>query len=62
MRTVLSIAAKDLRQRLRDRSAWVIVFLAPVLIAGLMALAFSSNAGLPRALMNTNSTSIVGVL
>ncbi|MFF1296330.1 MULTISPECIES: ABC transporter permease [unclassified Streptomyces] len=30
-------------QRLRDRSAWVIVFLAPVLISGLMAMAFSDN-------------------
>ncbi|MBN0042750.1 ABC transporter permease [Streptomyces actuosus] len=43
MRVVLSIAAKDLRQRLRDRSAWVIVFVAPVLIAGLMALAFGGD-------------------
>jgi len=40
---VLAIAAKDLRQRLRDRSAWVIVFLAPVLISALMALAFNDN-------------------
>ncbi|MDN3027813.1 ABC transporter permease [Streptomyces sp. S.PB5] len=44
MRVVLAIAAKDLRQRLRDRSAWVIVFLAPVLISGLMAMAFSNNS------------------
>ncbi|MDX3387215.1 ABC transporter permease [Streptomyces niveiscabiei] len=44
MRVVLVIVAKDLRQRLRDRSAWVIVFLAPVLISGLMALAFEHNA------------------
>ncbi|WP_367325301.1 ABC transporter permease [Streptomyces sp. HUAS ZL42] len=44
MRVVLAIAAKDLRQRLRDRSAWVIVFLAPVLISGLMAMAFSSSS------------------
>ncbi|MEU6379874.1 ABC transporter permease [Streptomyces sp. NPDC046909] len=43
MRVVLAIAAKDLRQRLRDRSAWVIVFLAPVLISALMALAFNNN-------------------
>ncbi|MGW2717713.1 ABC transporter permease [Streptomyces sp. NPDC001492] len=43
MRAVLAIAAKDLRQRLRDRSAWVIVFLAPVLISALMALAFNNN-------------------
>jgi len=41
---VLAIAAKDLRQRLRDRSAWVIVFLAPVLISALMALAFNNNS------------------
>ncbi|MEU6378765.1 ABC transporter permease [Streptomyces sp. NPDC046909] len=44
MRVVLAIAAKDLRQRLRDRSAWVIVFLAPVLISGLMAMAFNNNS------------------
>ncbi|MDT7839946.1 ABC transporter permease [Streptomyces justiciae] len=44
MRVVLAIAAKDLRQRLRDRSAWVIVFLAPVLISALMALAFNNNS------------------
>ena len=43
MSAVLAIAAKDLRQRLRDRSAWVIVFLAPVLISALMALAFNDN-------------------
>jgi ABC-2 type transport system permease protein len=43
VRVVLAIAAKDLRQRLRDRSAWVIVFLAPVLITALMALAFNNN-------------------
>jgi ABC-2 type transport system permease protein len=41
---VLAIAAKDLRQRMRDRSAWVIVFLAPVLISALMALAFNNNS------------------
>jgi ABC-2 type transport system permease protein len=44
VRVVLAIAAKDLRQRLRDRSAWVIVFLAPVLISALMALAFNNNS------------------
>ncbi|WNZ06644.1 ABC transporter permease [Streptomyces sp. 11x1] len=48
MRVVIAIAAKDLRQRLRDRSAWVIVFLAPVLISALMALAFG-NSGEFRA-------------
>ncbi|MFI1169600.1 ABC transporter permease [Streptomyces sp. NPDC020801] len=44
MRVVLTIAAKDLRQRVRDRSAWVLVFLAPVLISALMALAFNNNS------------------
>lgn len=41
MHPVLVIAGKDLRQRLRDRSALVLGFVAPLLIAGLMALAFS---------------------
>ena len=41
MRTILAIARKDLRLRIRDRSAIVVGVLAPVLIAGLMSLAFS---------------------
>ncbi|HVX22227.1 MAG TPA: ABC transporter permease [Acidimicrobiales bacterium] len=40
MRRAVAIARKDLRQRLRDRSAIVIGVVAPVLIAGLMSLAF----------------------
>ena len=36
----LTIAAKDLRQRLRDRSAIVLGFVAPLLIATLMNFAF----------------------
>ncbi|MEV7414546.1 ABC transporter permease [Streptomyces sp. NPDC089919] len=40
---VLSIAVKDLRQRLRDRSAWILVFLAPLAITTLMALAFGGS-------------------
>ncbi|MDA8291978.1 MAG: ABC transporter permease [Actinomycetota bacterium] len=40
MRTALAIARKDLRQRVRDRSALVVGLLAPVAIAGLMSLAF----------------------
>jgi ABC-2 type transport system permease protein len=36
----LVIAAKDLRQRFRDRSALVLGFIAPLAIAGLMSLAF----------------------
>jgi len=39
MRVIWAIAAKDLRQRLRDRSAIVVGFVAPILIAGLMSLA-----------------------
>ena len=40
MDTALLIAAKDLRQRLRDRSALVLGFLAPLVIAALMSVAF----------------------
>ncbi|MEV0287041.1 ABC transporter permease [Kribbella sp. NPDC050820] len=36
------IAAKDLRQRFRDRSALILGFVAPVLVAALMSFAFSS--------------------
>ncbi|TDU83832.1 ABC-2 type transport system permease protein [Kribbella voronezhensis] len=42
MNAALVIAAKDLRQRLRDRSAIVLGFVAPVLVAALMSFAFSS--------------------
>ena len=42
LRVVLAIAAKDLRQRLRDKSAWILVFLAPVVISGLMAMAIGN--------------------
>ncbi|MGA3353065.1 MAG: ABC transporter permease [Acidimicrobiales bacterium] len=41
MRTAFAIARKDLRQRIRDRSAFVVGVIAPVLIAGLMSLAFN---------------------
>lgn len=41
MGAVLAIAAKDLRQRFRDRSALVLGFVAPVAIATLMNAAFS---------------------
>jgi ABC-2 type transport system permease protein len=39
---VFAIAAKDLRQRLRDRSALVLGFVAPLAIAALMSAAFSN--------------------
>jgi ABC-2 type transport system permease protein len=37
---VVTIALKDLRQRLRDRSAWVLGFVAPMAVAGLISVAF----------------------
>lgn len=40
--TTLLIAAKDLRQRFRDRSALVLVFVAPLALAVLISLAFGS--------------------
>ncbi|TNC29089.1 ABC transporter permease [Amycolatopsis alkalitolerans] len=40
MTAALLIAGKDLRQRLRDRSAWVLGLLAPLAVATLMSFAF----------------------
>jgi ABC-2 type transport system permease protein len=40
VRAAFVIAGKDLRQRFRDRSAFVIAVVAPVVIAALMSLAF----------------------
>lgn len=40
MRTALVIAAKDLRQRVRDRSAMIIAFVAPLVLALIIAGAF----------------------
>ncbi len=37
---ILTIAGKDLRQRLRDRSALVLVIVAPLVIASIMSFAF----------------------
>ncbi len=42
MNAALVIAAKDLRQRFRDRSAIILGFVAPVMVAALMSFAFSS--------------------
>jgi linearmycin/streptolysin S transport system permease protein len=44
MRAVLLVAAKDLRQRVRDRSAFVVAILAPLVLATVFSLALS-NAG-----------------
>lgn len=40
MHPVVAVATKDLRQRLRDRSAWVLGFIAPMAVAGLISVAF----------------------
>ncbi|HEV8373430.1 MAG TPA: ABC transporter permease, partial [Actinomycetota bacterium] len=45
MRATLLIAAKDLRQRLRDRSGLVIAFVAPFLLASIIGLAFGGDDG-----------------
>ena len=42
MSAVLAIALKDLRQRLRDRSAIVLGFIAPMAVAWLISMAFGS--------------------
>ena len=44
LRAALTIAGKDLRQRLRDRSAIVLGFVAPLLIATVMNAAFGGAA------------------
>ena len=43
MRTALLVAGKDLRQRLRDRSALVIAFIAPFVLAAIIGLAFGGD-------------------
>lgn len=50
MRPALVIAAKDLRQRLRDRSAIAIGIVAPLLIAALMSFAFKGTENFHFAL------------
>jgi ABC-2 type transport system permease protein len=44
LRTTLLVAAKDLRQRLRDRSALVIAFVAPFVLAAIIGLAFGGDS------------------
>jgi ABC-2 type transport system permease protein len=45
LRATLLIAAKDLRQRVRDRSGLVIAFVAPFLLAAIIGLAFGGGDG-----------------
>ena len=40
MGAALVVAAKDLRQRLRDRTAYIVGIVAPLVLAGLISLAF----------------------
>lgn len=46
MRAALTIGFKDLRQRLRDRSALVLAFVAPVALATIISLAFGGLDGI----------------
>jgi ABC-2 type transport system permease protein len=55
MRPVLVIAAKDLRQRLRDRSALVIGLAAPLAVALLMSLAFKGTENFHYTLALVNA-------
>src|SRR4029453_1367596 len=41
---ILLAAGKDLRQRLRDRSALVIAFVAPFVLASIIGLAFGADS------------------
>lgn len=45
MRAALTIAAKDLRQRVRDRSAFVVAFLLPLGLAGIFSLTLANVSG-----------------
>ena len=42
MRAALVIAAKELRQRIRDRSVFVIAFIVPFALAGILSLTLSN--------------------
>ena len=44
LRTALLVAGQDLRQRLRDRSALVIAFVAPFVLATIIGLAFGGDS------------------
>ncbi len=64
MRPVLVIAAKDLRQRLRDRSALAIGLVAPLAVALLMSLAFkgTENFHYTLALVNADRGPVAGAI
>lgn len=51
MSAALVIAAKDVRQRFRDRSALVMGFLAPVVVAALISFAFSGGTSFNATLV-----------
>ena len=64
MGPVLVIATKDLRQRLRDRSAVVIGLVAPLAVALLMSLAFkgTENFHYTLALVNADRGPVAGAI
>ena len=68
MRRALVIARKDLRQRIRDRSAFVLGLIAPLMIAGVMSMAFKGTMsfhftlGVVDADHSQVSTSLVAAL
>ncbi len=49
MRATVTIAARELRSRLRDRSAWIVGLAAPVALASIIAIAFSGDGPAFRA-------------
>ncbi|MEX2501181.1 MAG: hypothetical protein WD336_02295, partial [Trueperaceae bacterium] len=49
MRAAWTIAMRDLRSRLRDRSAWMVGLAAPVALAAIISVAFSGHGPAFRA-------------
>ena len=55
MRIALVVAAKDLRQRLRDRSALIMGVVAPLLLAAIISLAAHFLVGAAKTLVTGRS-------
>jgi len=47
MRIAVLVALRDLRGRMRDRSAWIAAFVAPVALAAILSLAFGADSDGP---------------
>lgn len=56
MRVVWLVALRDLRGRVRDRSAWITAVAAPVLLAAILSLAFSAGEGIDVHLVLASDT------